>query len=203
MKPFLASVSLLVLALTGCTVMPTGPSVTVLPGSTKSFEQFRYDDVNCLIRTHAGGRRQRSRSTSAGSAVVGTAIGALAGAALGGNHEVRGGGRWHGPADGLQRGAAIRNLRATAASAATTAPMCSACMPAATRCRCMAACSPARGHPGLGLRRPHGATAATRLLAALLIRRRDIRRPRGLVVSFGQFSVNGSNAMVRGPTGRS
>ena len=53
MKPLsLASVSLLVLALTGCTVMPTGPSVTVLPGSTKSFEQFRYDDVNCRQYAH-------------------------------------------------------------------------------------------------------------------------------------------------------
>jgi hypothetical protein len=59
MKPLsLASVSLLVLALTGCTVMPTGPSVTVLPGSTKSFEQFRYDDVNCRQYAHMQGNSQ-------------------------------------------------------------------------------------------------------------------------------------------------
>ncbi|HQS21546.1 MULTISPECIES: YMGG-like glycine zipper-containing protein [unclassified Acidovorax] len=90
MKPLsLASVSLLVLALTGCTVMPTGPSVTVLPGSTKSFEQFRYDDVNCRQYAHmqVGGANEAVNQSAVGSAVVGTAIGALAGAALGGNHE--------------------------------------------------------------------------------------------------------------------
>ena len=92
MKPLsLASVSLLVLALTGCTVMPTGPSVTVLPGSTKSFEQFRYDDVNCRQYAHmqVGGANEAVNQSAVGSAVVGTAIGALAGAALGGNHEWR------------------------------------------------------------------------------------------------------------------
>jgi hypothetical protein len=79
MKPLsLASVSLLVLALTGCTVMPTGPSVTVLPGSTKSFEQFRYDDVNCRQYAHmqVGGANEAVNQSAVGSAVVGTAIGA-------------------------------------------------------------------------------------------------------------------------------
>ena len=36
------------LALLGaCTTIPTGPSVMVLPGSTKNFDQFRADDFDC------------------------------------------------------------------------------------------------------------------------------------------------------------
>jgi hypothetical protein len=85
----LASVSLLALTLTACTVMPTGPSVTVLPGSTKSFEQFRYDDVSCrhYAQVQVGGANEAINQSTVGSAVVGTAVGALAGAALGGNHQ--------------------------------------------------------------------------------------------------------------------
>ncbi|MBI0415309.1 MAG: hypothetical protein ITD38_00690, partial [Nitrosospira sp.] len=33
--------------LTACVSMPTGPSVVVLPGSNKNFDQFRYDDDQC------------------------------------------------------------------------------------------------------------------------------------------------------------
>ncbi len=85
----LTAVPLLALTLAACTVMPTGPSVTVLPGSTKSFEQFRYDDVNCRQYAHMqiGGATDAANQGAVGSAVVGTAVGALAGAALGGNHE--------------------------------------------------------------------------------------------------------------------
>jgi len=77
----LASVSLLALTLTACTVMPTGPSVTVLPGSTKSFEQFRYDDVSCrhYAQVQVGGANEAINQSTVGSAVVGTAVGALAG----------------------------------------------------------------------------------------------------------------------------
>src|SRR6266581_2051262 len=35
------------LLLGACVSMPKGPSVMVLPGSGKSFDQFRYDDVEC------------------------------------------------------------------------------------------------------------------------------------------------------------
>ena len=85
----LASLPLLALALTGCTVMPTGPSVMVLPGSTKSFEQFRLDDIHCrqYAQMQIGGASDAINQSAVGSAVVGTAVGALAGAALGGNHQ--------------------------------------------------------------------------------------------------------------------
>jgi len=36
-----------VLLLGACVSMPKGPSVMVLPGTGKSFDQFRYDDVEC------------------------------------------------------------------------------------------------------------------------------------------------------------
>ncbi|MEJ2645107.1 MAG: hypothetical protein P8180_09270, partial [Gammaproteobacteria bacterium] len=35
------------LALGGCATMPTGPTVMVLPGQGKSFEQFRQDNMIC------------------------------------------------------------------------------------------------------------------------------------------------------------
>ncbi|MGK5008524.1 glycine zipper family protein [Janthinobacterium sp. MDB2-8] len=35
------------LLLAACTVMPDGPSATVLPGTGKSFAQFRSDDMQC------------------------------------------------------------------------------------------------------------------------------------------------------------
>lgn len=77
--------SLLMLA--GCVSAPTGPSVMALPGSGKTFDQFRYDDFECreYARQMTGGTAQDA-GTSAGvkSAAVGTAIGAVAGAAIGG-----------------------------------------------------------------------------------------------------------------------
>ncbi|MGR8952313.1 MAG: hypothetical protein ACU83V_07850 [Gammaproteobacteria bacterium] len=86
-KPFyfpLLPISLL----SACTVMPTGPSVLVLPGMGKSFDQFRADDMQC--RQYAlyqiGGVQpgQVATSSGVGTAVATTAVGAAAGAALGG-----------------------------------------------------------------------------------------------------------------------
>jgi hypothetical protein len=74
--------------LAGCAAMPAGPSVLVLPGTGKSFEQFQADEMNC--RNYAdyqigGQSAQAAANQSAiGSAALGTAIGALAGAAVGG-----------------------------------------------------------------------------------------------------------------------
>ncbi len=72
----------------GCTSVPTGPSVMVLPGAGKSFEQFRMDDAECRQYAYAqiGGNTANRAASDAGvrSAVVGTAVGAVAGAAIGG-----------------------------------------------------------------------------------------------------------------------
>lgn len=78
-----------VLALAGCATTPSGPNVMALPGSGKSFDQFRYDDFECRQFAHAGvgGGTPNGIATDAGvkSAVVGTAVGAAAGALAGGN----------------------------------------------------------------------------------------------------------------------
>jgi len=77
-----------VLALAGCASAPSGPGILVLPGSGKSFDQFRADESGCrqYASAQVGGTTPSQAATSAGvaSAAVGTAIGAVAGAALGG-----------------------------------------------------------------------------------------------------------------------
>jgi hypothetical protein len=74
----------------GCaTPPPSGPSVMVLPGSGKSFDQFRYDDNECrqYATAQIGGTNaaQAYNDAAVKSAVVGTAIGAAAGGLAGGN----------------------------------------------------------------------------------------------------------------------
>ena len=74
--------------LSACVSMPSGPSVMVLPGSGKNFDQFRGDDLNC--RQYASEQvrgvspNQASVSSGVGTAAVGTALGAATGAAIGG-----------------------------------------------------------------------------------------------------------------------
>ncbi|TDG26385.1 hypothetical protein EYW47_03270 [Paraburkholderia silviterrae] len=74
--------------LSACAVVPTGPSVMALPGTGKSFDQFRNDDYNCrqFAFQQVGGTttNQAVSNSAVGSAVVGTALGAAAGAAFGG-----------------------------------------------------------------------------------------------------------------------
>lgn len=76
------------LLLGACTVMPSGPSVMVLPGTGQSIERFRADDADCRQFAHfqTGGRsaEQAAQQSVVTSAAVGTAVGAVAGAALGG-----------------------------------------------------------------------------------------------------------------------
>jgi hypothetical protein len=80
----------LALALLGaCATFPSGPAVLALPGSKKTFDEFRVDDGVCrqFALEQVGGVTPSQAATSAGvgSAVVGTAIGAAAGAAIGGS----------------------------------------------------------------------------------------------------------------------
>jgi hypothetical protein len=62
----------------------------VLPGSGKSFEQFRADDMECrqYASSQIGGNTPDAAMENSGlkSAAVGTAVGAVAGALIGGNH---------------------------------------------------------------------------------------------------------------------
>lgn len=81
----LASVALL----GACATLPTGPSVLVLPGSGRNFDQFRADDMVCrqYALEQVGGTtaNQRANDSMARSAALGTAVGAVAGAAIGGD----------------------------------------------------------------------------------------------------------------------
>ncbi len=74
--------------LSACAVVPTGPSVMALPGTGKSFDQFRADDASCrqFAFNQVGGTttNQAATNSAVGSAVIGTALGAAAGAAFGG-----------------------------------------------------------------------------------------------------------------------
>lgn len=74
------------LLLTGCATVPSGPSVMVLPGTGKSFEQFQGDDLVC--RQWAAQQTgitpgQAAAGSTVGGAAVGTVVGAAAGAAIG------------------------------------------------------------------------------------------------------------------------
>jgi hypothetical protein len=87
--PLKTAALMVTLLVAACTTMPSGPSVMVLPGSSKSFDQFRADDMVC--RNYAlesvGGvtASQAAAQSGVSSAVVGTVIGAAAGAAIGGH----------------------------------------------------------------------------------------------------------------------
>ena len=76
------------LALASCVSMPTGPGTMVLPGTGKSFEQFRFDDTDCRQYSYAQIGGNTPESAAAGAAInggQGAAVGAgvgLAGGAL-------------------------------------------------------------------------------------------------------------------------
>jgi hypothetical protein len=76
------------LGLGACATTPTGPSVMVLPGSTKTFDAFRADDAVCrqFAFEQVGGvtANQAATQSAAASAAIGTAVGAAAGALIGG-----------------------------------------------------------------------------------------------------------------------
>jgi len=74
------------LLLTACATVPTGPSVMVLPGNGKNFDQFQADNALCrqwaLQQTGITPNQAGAASTVTG-AVIGTVVGAGLGAAIG------------------------------------------------------------------------------------------------------------------------
>ncbi|MFI5373575.1 MAG: glycine zipper family protein, partial [Candidatus Rokuibacteriota bacterium] len=96
----------------GCATVPPGPSVSVLPGRGKRFEQFQDDDVACRqwARQEAGTTPGASAAQSTvGGAAIGTLLGAGLGAALGA--------ATHRPAAGAAVGAGIGLIGGTAVGA--------------------------------------------------------------------------------------
>ena len=85
---FRFSILTALLALAACTTVPTGPSMMALPGSNKTFDQFRADDFSCqqYASNQIGGTTssQAANDSTARSAAVGTVLGAAAGGAIDG-----------------------------------------------------------------------------------------------------------------------
>src|SRR5215470_11246448 len=85
----------LTLALAGCAIAPTGPAVMTLPGTGKSFDEFRADDAVCrqFANEQVNGLtpQQTATNTAIAGGAIGTAIGAAAGALIGGTA----GGSWY------------------------------------------------------------------------------------------------------------
>ena len=72
--------------LSACATVPTGPNVMVLPGVGKPFDQFQVDDMVC--RQFAQGQLgtppgQATTQSTVQGAAIGTLLGAAAGAAIG------------------------------------------------------------------------------------------------------------------------
>ena len=103
------------LSLSACVTVPSGPSIMSLPGSTKTFDQFRADDMDCrqFATSQVGGTTaQKAASDSAvGAAAVGTAVGAAAGALIDGSS-----GAGVGAGVGLLTGALIGSSTANASA---------------------------------------------------------------------------------------
>jgi hypothetical protein len=106
------------LLLSACATVPNGPSVMVLPGQGKGFDQFQMDDGSCRRWATdqtggATGSDLATRNTISGAA-IGTLLGAAAGAAIGaaaGN-----------PGAGAAVGAGVGVLGGTAAGASASTP---------------------------------------------------------------------------------
>ncbi len=117
-KRYLPKLGLLgaALLLGACTVIPTGPSVMVLPGTGQPFERFRADDMECrqYAQYQIGGKTagDAAKESAVTSAAVGTAVGALAGAAIGGDSK--------GAAIGAGAGLLMGSATGTDASRAST-----------------------------------------------------------------------------------
>jgi outer membrane protein OmpA-like peptidoglycan-associated protein len=105
-----SSFIVMILSLASCATMPTGPSVMSLPGTGKSFDEFRADDALCrqFANQQIGGAsaQQAAQSSAITSAVVGTAVGAAAGAAFGSVSGNMGAGAAIGAGTGLLFGSA-------------------------------------------------------------------------------------------------
>jgi len=102
--------------LAGCATLPSGPSTLSLPGTGKSFDQFRFDDSQCRAYAYqsVGGQTPNDAAVQSGvaGAAIGTAIGAAAGAAITGTSQ---GAAW-GAGSGLLVGSAVGASNAYASS---------------------------------------------------------------------------------------
>ena len=74
------------LLLTACATVPSGPSVMVLPGNGKNFEQFQTDDAVCrqwALQQTGTTPNEAGAASAVTAAAIGTVVGAGLGAAIG------------------------------------------------------------------------------------------------------------------------
>lgn len=106
----LIMMSAIVLTVTGCATMPTGPSIMVLPAQGKPFTQFQVEDTNCRkwAEQSIGISPQEAQTqNTVGGAAIGTLAGAGVGALLGSASGHAGAGAAIGAGTGLLMGTAI------------------------------------------------------------------------------------------------
>jgi hypothetical protein len=95
-----------------CTVMPAGPSVMALPGSSKSVGQYQVDAAECrqyadaVIAASGGGTAAAADNSAASTAAAGAVLGAATGAIIGSATGNAGQGAAIGAGTGLLFGAA-------------------------------------------------------------------------------------------------
>jgi OmpA family protein len=101
---------LVAFTMSACVSVPKGPSVTVLPGGGKSFEQFQADDGTCrqFASAQAGAEPSNEAIKQTGvGAVIGTLLGAAVGAAFGSASGHAGSGAAIGAGVGVVGGSAV------------------------------------------------------------------------------------------------
>src|SRR2546425_2281261 len=106
------------LLMTACATVPAGPSVMVLPGNGKNFEQFQADDAVCrqwAAQQTGTTTKQAATESAVSGAAIGTVLGAAAGAAVGAAAKSPATGAAVGAGAGLLGGAAIGGSHAEAA----------------------------------------------------------------------------------------
>lgn len=105
-------------ALTGCVSPPTRPDVMVLPGTGKSYQSFRMDEMSCRNAAYGSvnGGAETASNNAAGTAAAGTVVGAAAGALLGAASGHAGPGALIGAGSGLLIGSAMGSNSAGASS---------------------------------------------------------------------------------------
>jgi uncharacterized protein YcfJ len=109
------------LGLAACAVQPPeGPSFAAMPGAGKTYEQFQDDSARChqtAMQSVPYPSAQAQNQNAVGSAVVGTALGAAAGALIGSAGGAVGAGAAIGAGAGLLAGSAVGAGNAQASSA--------------------------------------------------------------------------------------
>lgn len=117
-KQSAAMLAVTAVLVTGCASGPTGPSVMVLPGAGKSFEQFQADVARCrqwADQETGTTTAQASNTTAISGAAIGTVVGGALGAAVGAAAGSPATGAAVGAGAGLLGGTAVGASRASGA----------------------------------------------------------------------------------------